>query len=112
MSEFPRLAAGGDVIEPAAGELLLFQARDSLGEDVDPAEVIQEPAVEPLGPDRGLNRQQVEHGQAPNEMDRINRMNRIQKGKKAPTVLCSILSILLVLSIPLLFIGQTDRFVL
>ena len=42
-----RLAGRGDEVEPAAGQLLLGQPDDPLGEDVEPAEVVQQPAVEP-----------------------------------------------------------------
>src|SRR5439155_15927883 len=57
------IALGGDEVEPAPrAELVVAEADDAPGQDVQAAEVVEQPAVEAELLDRLLDRAKVEHG--------------------------------------------------
>jgi len=58
-----RFAADGDEVEPAAGGVRIDRHADhSAGQDVQPAEIVEKPAVDAVFANCGLNRRQIEHG--------------------------------------------------
>src|SRR5690606_10634632 len=63
VDELVRLPVGRDPVKPAArGGQIFREMRDAPGEDVEAAEVVEEPAVEVEGLESGLNGGEVEHG--------------------------------------------------
>src|SRR5260370_41061026 len=63
VNQLARLAGCGDVVEPAAGKHgRIGQDHYAPGQDIEAAEVVEEPAVETELADGRLNGGQIEHG--------------------------------------------------
>jgi hypothetical protein len=66
VNQLARLALCWDEIEPPPRKhSLLGQADDTPGKHVEPAEIVQKPAIVAELPDGRLNRWEVEHGNTP-----------------------------------------------
>ena len=56
-------AAGGDEVKPAPGHVGVGgEGEDAAGQDVEAAKVVQQPAVQPLIAEGGLDRSEIKHG--------------------------------------------------
>ena len=63
MDELSRLAGGGDEVVPAAGDVgVVVEAEDAVGEGVAVVMIVEEPAVEMLVAERGLDGVEIHGG--------------------------------------------------
>lgn len=80
MDQFARLALGGDEVKPAARKhLVVGQPDDALGQDIEAAEVVQQPPVELLVADGGLNRADFGHVRPSRRVNFAVSQNSLQK---------------------------------